>query len=67
VIVSDDQGLFSSSSSERQFESLVPKFLPLFVLEIDENLYLHHLRPDQQAGGLWHKQLRRRLGLRWAR
>jgi IS30 family transposase len=26
-----------------------------------------YLRADQQAGGFWHKQLRRRLGLRRAR
>jgi IS30 family transposase len=31
-----------------------------------ERIY-QYLRADQQAGGLWHKQLRRRLGLRRAR
>jgi hypothetical protein len=45
VIVSDHQGLFSSSNSERQSEPLVPKVLSLFGLEIDKNLYLHQLQP----------------------
>jgi hypothetical protein len=45
VIVSDHQGLISSSNSERQSESLEPKVLYPFGLEIDKDLYLHQLQP----------------------
>ena len=41
VIVSDHQGLISSSNSERQSEHLVPKALCPFVLEINKDLHLH--------------------------
>ena len=45
VIVSDHQGLVSSSNSERQSESHEPKVLFLFELEIDKNLYSYQLQP----------------------
>jgi hypothetical protein len=45
VIVSDHQGLISSSNSERQAESLEPKVVCPFGLEIDKDLYLHQLEP----------------------
>ena len=45
VIVSDHQGLVSSSNSERQSEHLVPKGLYPFELEIDKSLYLHQIQP----------------------
>jgi len=45
VIVSDHQGLISSSNSERQSESLVQKVVCPFGLKIDKNLYLHQLQP----------------------
>jgi hypothetical protein len=44
-IVSDHQGLISSSKPERQSELLEPKVLSLFGLGIDKNLYLHQLQP----------------------
>jgi hypothetical protein len=45
VIVSDHQGLFSSSDFGRQFESHELKVLSLFGLEIDTDLYSHQLQP----------------------
>jgi hypothetical protein len=45
VIVSDHQGVISSSNSERQSEFLEPKVVCPFGLEIDKNLYLHQLQP----------------------
>ena len=45
VINFENQAILSSSNSERQAESLEPKVVCPFGLEIDENLYLHQLEP----------------------
>ena len=44
VIVSDHQGLISSSNSERQSEYLVQKVVYPFELGIDKDWYLHQLQ-----------------------